>query len=83
MESENAFCLETCIFFGGFLACPNKKTSKVKVCLDKTNGHSCPGIVCRPANIWSPVVEIMRLMNLKSSVPQLPQQMKWQHFKNS
>ena len=30
----------------------------MKVCLDKTNGHSCPGIVCRPANVWSPVVEI-------------------------
>ena len=30
----------------------------MKVCLDKTNGHSCLGIVCRPANVWSPVVEI-------------------------
>ena len=52
------FVLRPVFFFGGFLACPNKKTSKVKVCLDKTNGHSCPGIVCRPANVWSPVVEI-------------------------
>ena len=50
--------LETCFFSGGFLACPNKKTSKVEVCLDKTNGHSCLGIVCQPANVWSPVVEI-------------------------
>lgn len=39
----------------------------MKVCLDKTNGHSCPGTVCRPANIWSPVVEIDECEVLSSS----------------